>query len=722
MVTPAAAPLTFKVHGLDCAEEVAILKREIGPLAGGEDRLQFDVLNARMFVAAEVDAAAVIERVRQTGMRAELVVDGAAPRSAGPGGNRVRNALTAVSGLLTLAGFLLHAWLDGGFAEAIGSEGMGHAHNVPWPVRAVYAVGIICGVWYVLPKAGFALRRLRPDMNLLMVIALTGALLIGEWFEAATVSFLFALSLALESWSVGRARRAVEKLLDLSPPGVRVLHQDHEHVMKPEDVAVGTRFLVKPGERIALDGEVVAGTSDVNEAPITGESIPAEKSPGRIVYAGTVNGSGALEVRSTKVAGDTVLAHIAKLVGQAHARRAPSEQWVDRFARVYTPLVMVLALLVLLVPTLFLGSPWHEASYRSLVLLVIACPCALVISTPVSIVASLASAARHGVLIKGGLFVELPARIQAIALDKTGTLTEGKPAVMEVIPLHAQDPEELLALAAALESRSHHPIARAIVAHAAERGIAKAPVSDFVELQGRGATALWRGVNYWIGSHRYLHERRHLESAELCARIEELSGAGRTVVCIGHDEAVVGLILLADRVRPESARALQALRGAGIAHVAMLTGDNQPTARAIAEQTGVDEVYAELLPDEKVAAVEKLVARYGHVMMVGDGINDAPAMARSTLGIAMGAVGSDAAVEAADVALMSDDLSKLPWLIGLSRRTLRIIRQNIVLSIFIKVLFVVLTFTGGASLWAAISADMGVSLLVIFNALRLLRD
>ena len=721
MVTPSATPLTFKVHGLDCAEEVAILKREIGPLAGGEDRLQFDILNARMFVPAPIDAAAVIERVRQTGMRAELV-GGAAPPAAAAPSHALRTALTTVSGLLTVTGFLLHAWLEGGFAAAIGSEGMGHAHHVPWLVRGVYSIGIVCGVWYVLPKAWFALRRLRPDMNLLMVIALTGAIIIGEWFEAATVSFLFALSLALESWSVGRARRAVEKLLDLSPPTVRVLHKDHEHVMKPDEVAVGSRFLVKPGERIALDGEVLAGVSEVNESPITGESVPSEKSPGKVVYAGTVNGNGALEVRSTKIAADTVLAHIAKLVGQAHARRAHSEQWVDRFARVYTPVVMILAVLVLLIPTLFLGAPWHEASYRSLVLLVIACPCALVISTPVSIVASLASAARHGVLIKGGLFIELPSRIQAIALDKTGTLTEGRPAVMDVIPLDTQHPDELLALAAALESRSHHPIARAIVEHAALRGIAKAPVSDFVELQGRGATARWKGVHYWIGSHRYLHERRHLESPELCVRIEELSGAGRTVVCLGHEQAVVGLILLADQVRPESARAVQALRAAGIAHVAMLTGDNQPTARAIAEKTGVDEVYAELLPNEKVAAVEKLVAKYGHVMMVGDGINDAPAMARSTVGIAMGAVGSDAAVEAADVALMSDDLLKLPWLISLSRRTLRIIRQNIVLSIFIKVLFVVLTFTGGASLWAAISADMGVSLLVIFNALRLLRD
>lgn len=720
-----AEKFEFQVHGLDCAEEVAILRRELGPLVGGDAKLSFDVLNGRMLVDANgVSPQIIMDRVRQTGMRAEIRGEQHTPETVKRElrERRIRTAVTAASGLFAVMGFTVHAWAEGGITNAFGSEGMGIAHHVPLQAQILYIAGILCGTWFVLPKAWFALRRARPDMNLLMMIAVAGAIAIGEWFEASTVSFLFALSLSLESWSVGRARRAVEKLLDLSPPSVRVIHNDHQHDTRPELVKIGSLFLVKPGERIALDGIVVSGVSDINESPITGESIPVEKSPGSAVYAGTVNGNGAIEVRSTKAAGDTMIAQIAKMVGQAHARRGPSEQWVDQFARIYTPVVIALAALVLIASPFVLGVDWSSSIYRSLVLLVIACPCALVISTPVSIVAALASAARHGVLIKGGLFIELPARIKAIALDKTGTLTEGKPAVVEVRSLDESDERELLGLAAALESRSHHPLARAIVEHAAVNGIRPAQVSEFVEMQGRGATAVWNGVKYWVGSHRYLHERQHLESAELHDLIEELSGPGRTVVCVGHDRAVIGLILLADRVRTESANAIAALRRAGIEHIAMLTGDNQPTADAIARQTGVDEVYAELLPDEKVTAVEKLVAKYGHVIMVGDGINDAPAMARSTVGVAMGAAGSDAAVEAADVALMSDDLSKLPWLIRLSRRTLSIIRENIVLSLAIKILFVILTFTGGASLWAAIAADMGVSLLVIFNALRLLRN
>jgi len=713
------AQLEFKIHGLDCAEEVAVLKREVGPVVGGEEHLAFDILNGKMTVLAGApnpDAEAVAAAVARTGMRAEAWRE----RETEAGGfweRRGRTVMTAASGILLAAAFALHAWLAGGVVAALVAEG----GAVPVPARILYGLAIVAGAWFIVPKAWIAARRFRPDMNLLMTIAVAGAVGIGEWFEAATVAFLFALSLLLESWSVARARRAVEALMDLAAPMVRVRREDGtEEELPPEAVAPGARFIVRPGEKIPLDGRVVSGTSEVNQAPITGESQPAPKEPGEEVFAGTINGSGVLEVISTRPAADTTLAHIIRLVEEAQSRRAPSEQWVERFARVYTPAIIGLAVAVLVVPPGLFGAPWEDWIYRSLVLLVIGCPCALVISTPVSIVAALAAAARNGVLVKGGLYMEEPARLRALALDKTGTLTEGRPKVVEVIPLNGHTETEVLERAAALEARSEHPLARAIVEYAGQRGIAPKPAEDLRAIPGKGATARLDGRTFWLGSHRYLHERDQ-ETAGIHERLEALSGAGRTVVIFGNDTHVCGMIALADTVRPEARPAVEALRRLGIGHIAMLTGDNEPTARAIAEEIGIDEVYAELLPQDKVATVERLVEKYGHCGMVGDGINDAPAMGRASVGIAMGAAGSDAAIEAADIALMSDDLSRLPWLVGHSRRTLSIIRQNITLSIAIKVLFVVLTFAGHASLWAAIAADMGVSLLVISNALRLLR-
>ena len=408
------------------------------------------------------------------------------------------------------------------------------------------------------------------------------------------------------------------------------------------------------------------------------------------------------------------------MVGESQSRRAPSEQWVERFARYYTPIVIGLALLVFLLPPLLLGGEWGDWWYRSLVLLVIACPCALVISTPVSIVAALTASARNGVLVKGGLHMEAPAGLQAVALDKTGTLTEGQPSVVEVVPLGGHDETELLERVAAIESRSDHPLALAIVAFAQRRQVKFTPAEELQIVPGKGATARFKGRMVWLGSHRYLEERGQ-ETEEVHRRLEALSAAGCTVVVVGNESHVCGLIALADKVRPEARQAIQALRDQGIKHVVMLTGDNQGTARAIAAQTGVDEVHAELLPADKVTCVESLVTQYGSVAMVGDGVNDAPALARATLGIAMGAAGSDAAIETADIALMSDDLAKLPWLICHSRRTRAVIRENIAFSLTVKALFVILTLAGHASLWAAISADVGATLLVIFNGLRLLR-
>jgi Cd2+/Zn2+-exporting ATPase len=465
---------------------------------------------------------------------------------------------------------------------------------------------------------------------------------------------------------------------------------------------------------------VVDGHGGVDQSPITGESVPVEKSPGDEVFAGTINGDGSLTVESTKPSTETTLARITRMVGEAQSRRAPSEQWVETFAKYYTPAVMALAVAVLLVPPLAFGGPWGLWVYRALVLLVIACPCALVISTPVSIVAALTAAAKNGVLIKGGVYVEAPARLKAIAMDKTGTLTLGKPAVVEVVPLSGHTEQELLERVAALEAHSTHPLAHAILAHAKERAVTVPTADEFKNLPGKGASGRVNGTAYWVGSHRYLEERGQ-ETPDVHERLEALSRSGKAVVVVGNDRHVCGFIALADTVRPEARQAVSDLRAAGIEHVVMLTGDNRGTADAIAKETGVDEVHAELLPGDKVTKVEELVAKYGTVAMIGDGVNDAPAMGRATVALAMGAIGTDAAIETADIALMSDDLAKLPWLVRHSRRAVAVIRQNIIFAVAVKAVFVALTLAGYSSMWAAVAADSGATLLVVANALRLLR-
>ena len=609
----------------------------------------------------------------------------------------------------------------GGIWAALDSEAVGLVHSVPTASVFSYLIGIAAGMYSVLPKAWHAAKNFRPDMNLLMTIAVVGAALIGQWLEAVTVAFLFSVSLLLESWSVARARRAVAALMDLAPQTARIRQADGSQTeVSPETVLPGTVFTVRPAEKIPLDGIVVAGTSDVNQAPITGESLPVSVEMGSKVFAGTINGNGALEVECTTTASNTTLASIIRMVGEAQSRRAPSEKWVEKFARIYTPVVMAIALLILVVPPLLLAEPWLDWFYRALVILVIACPCALVISTPVSVVAGLASAARNGVLIKGGLYIETPASLNAIALDKTGTLTKGKPAVVEVVPMSGHDDAELLQRVASLESHSNHPLASAIVAAANERGVAIPEANGVEIIQGKGATGQINGKRYWLGSHRYLQQRNQ-ETPAVQKQLQAMQRAGRTVVVVGNESHVCGFISLADKIRPAAADSLRQLRQLGIQHLVMLTGDNQGTADAIALEAGIDEIHAELLPADKVNAVQSLVQKYGSVAMVGDGVNDAPAMGQATLGIAMGAAGSDAAIETADIALMSDDLAKLPWLIRHSRRTVSIIRQNILFALAVKVLVVVLTVVGFASLWAAIAADMGASLLVIFNGLRLLR-
>ena len=713
---------SYKVQGMDCAEEVAVLKQAVGPLVGGVDRLAFDVLNGRMTVAdvaRDVPEKAIVGAVASTGMSA-VPWAAQAVKDRTDDHRRQQALFTAASGVCVLIGLGLHVVLAGGFAEAWKLLGTHAGQPAPWPEVAAYLAAVLAGGRFVVVKAWYAARNLRPDMNLLMTVAVLGAMAIGEWFEAATVSFLFALSLAIESWSVGRARRAIAALLDLAPPSARLLRPDGSEATVPvAEVRPGDSFIVPAGARIPLDGRVVAGASTVNQAPITGESVPVEKEPGTEIFAGTINGDGTLTVEATKSAEDTTLARIIHMVEEAHARRAPAEQWVERFARIYTPTVMALALLVFLLPPLFLGGDWHEWFYRALVLLVIACPCALVISTPVSIVASLAAAARAGVLVKGGAFIEMPAHLRAIAMDKTGTVTRAEPEVIKVVPLGDHTEAELVARAAALEARSTHPLARAILRYAEQHKIAAAPAADVQVLRGKGLTGLFNGESFWLGSHRYVMERGQ-DTVETAQQAEALEADGNTVIVVGNPQHVCGLLAVADTIRPEARQIVKQLHAAGIAHVVMLTGDNRVTAEAIAREVGIDEVHAELLPEDKVKKIEELVGRYGTVAMVGDGVNDAPALARATLGIAMGAIGSDAAIETADIALMTDDVSKLPWLVRHAQRTLRIIRQNITFSLAIKAVFFILTFLGLASLWGAIAADIGASLLVVLNGLRLL--
>lgn len=706
---------------MDCAEEVQVLKAELTPIPGVGD-LAFDLLHAKLIIEYDPDQTGpdrLRSAIHRTGMKAaEWEEADSVPVPPTHWQTHGRAIMSSLSGVFLLLGFSVH-WAHTDLLTALDLR---EGAAVTTLAAAFYCMAILTGGWHILPKALITARHLRPDMNLLMTVAVIGAIGIGKWFEAASVAFLFSLSLALEAWSVGRARHSISALMAMVPPKARILcpHDKKEELVDVGRVAVGTMVIVRPGEKFPLDGRVLHGTTHVNESPITGESMPVAKETGSEVFAGTINGDGAIEFESTKPARDTTLARIVKLVGAAQSRRSPSEQFVEVFARYYTPAILALAVAVALLPPSMAGQSWSAWFYSALALLVIGCPCSLVISTPISIVAALAGAARHGVLVKGGLYMEEPAKIKALAFDKTGTLTEGRPQVVRTVPLNGHTESELLSIAASIESRSEHHLARAIVQAAQERDLPVNPAAQYQALPGKGATAHLNGDAYWVGSHRYLSERG-METEALMKQVNDLSVPGVSVVTLGNDEHVCGLIAVADRVRSHAAEAVESLRNAGIGHLVMLTGDNRQTAAAVARDLRMDEVHAELLPEDKVAAVEKLVAVHGHVAMVGDGVNDAPAMARASLGIAMGAAGTDVALETADIALMTGDLTRLPWLVRHSRRCVKIIRQNIVLSLVIKSMFLALALSGHPSLWAAIAADMGVSLLVVANALRLLK-
>ncbi len=749
----------LRVEGMDCADCALQLEQAIGQLPGVA-RCQVDFASARMMLdldPARVDREAVVARVRSLGYEAaeERAVVTQPPRRRGALDfltfllRRRQNALTLFAGVSILLA-LAASW-----SQAI-------TPLAPW----LYGMAAVVGGYPIARKAVNVARFTRAlDMNLLMTLAAVGALAIGEFAEAALVVFLFSLGEALEGYTADRARQSIRSLMALAPAEATALRpcldcaghrgqalpdgriyttgpcpwcEPHEQRVPVEKLVVGDRILARPGERIAMDGRVISGRSAVDQAAITGESMPVDKGPGDDVFAGSINGNGALEVEVTRLVADNTISRIIQMVEEAQGRRAPVQRWVDRFARWYTPAVVAVAAVVGLAPPLLGGQPWMDAAdvghgwlYRALALLVIACPCALVLSTPVSLVSALSAAARQGVLIKGGAYLEALSRVAVIAFDKTGTLTVGRPTLQGVVcqASEGHDPggacaecERVLALAAAVERRSEHPLAQAVLSGAQARGVAGlyGGASEVNALAGRGVQGRVNGSLVTVGSHRYFDaEYPHREA--LCRQVARVEAMGHTTMLVHDGQQVRGFLALADQARAESTAVLTQLKQLGVRRTVMLTGDNAATARTLAASLGVDEARAELLPQDKAAVVRELAARYGSVAMVGDGVNDAPALAAATVGIAMGGAGVDQALETADIVLMGDDLAKLPWTVRLSREALAIVRQNIIFSLGVKLTFALLALAGMASLWMAVFADVGASLIVIINGMRLLR-
>ncbi|MEE8504192.1 MAG: HAD-IC family P-type ATPase [candidate division NC10 bacterium] len=740
----ATTPLTsvFEVEGMHCADEVTTLEKKLSPLPGVAD-LTADIVGRRLRVKhdpGQTSRHQLIEAIGETGMTARATGDGRTITPAEPLWSRHKRViLTATSGAVT------------GIAMLLSLSGYPREVTIP-----MYLAAVVTGGFYIARRGLLAARQFNLDINFLMSVAVLGAMYIGEWAEAAAVTVLFALAELLESWSMDRARNAIRSLMELAPPQALVRRNGQEHTLPVEEIHVGDILIIRPGEKIPLDGRVTKGISAINEAPITGESMPVEKREGDDVFAGTINQQGSLEVEVRHLAGDTTLARIIHLVQEAQAQKAPSQRFVDQFAKYYTPAVIAGAILVAIIPPVLMGEPFNSWLYRALVLLVISCPCALVISTPVTIVSGLARAAKSGVLIKGGRYLEGIGGLRAIAFDKTGTLTRGTPTVTDIIVLgsgfivhgsqeadqgssfmvHGSEKDsvpalnsrlstldhtqrEVLRIAAAIEAQSEHHLGHAILQKARALELTWPAVEAFLAQTGRGVQARVEGRTYFLGNHRFAEEVGFC-SSDVEAQLAALERQGKTTVILGTDQGAIGLIAIADQLREEVADAFQTLRAAGIHRLVMLTGDNRGTAEAIAQRLGIEEYLADLLPEDKVEKVRELSRRYGTVGMVGDGVNDAPALAAANIGIAMGAAGTDQALETADVALMGDDLTKLPFAIMLGRHAVRVVQQNITISLAIKALFLALAVPGYATLWMAVGADMGASLLVIFNGLRLL--
>jgi Cd2+/Zn2+-exporting ATPase len=707
----------FLIQKMDCPTEEKLIRDRFRALDGIES-MQFNLMQRELTVQHHLASiAGLTAALSQLGLDPVVKSDSLAvagepgtetvPVSADYRIPRIKWLLMAVSGLSALGAEMV-AWTSG--AEQ------------SWPVICLALLAIATGGIDTLKKGWIALRHFSLNMNFLMSLAVIGAAIIGQWPEAAMVIFLFAAAEMIEAMSLDRARNAIAGLMAMAPDLANVRGADGQWSALPaRRVMAGAVARVKPGERVALDGIVLSGQTTINQAPITGESMPVEKRPGDQVFAGTVNERGEFEYRVTAPQADSVLSRIVKSVQQAQGEQAPTQRFVDQFARYYIPAVVILALVVGLVVPIVLNVAFLPWVYKALVLLVIACPCALVISTPVTVVSGLAAAAKHGILIKGGVYLEEGAKLKAIALDKTGTITHGKPSVTDVIAMSDRGAEELTRLAASLSVRSDHPVSSAVVSHWNDVKV-EGPlldVSNFEAVPGRGVKGTIGGDTYYLGNHRMVHELG-VCGAGVESKIDALEKEGKTVVMLSSTAAPLLIIAVADTIRPTSAAAIADIKAMGL-DVVMLTGDNAHTARAIGAKVGISETLGDLLPEDKLQAIKALSLKYGHVGMVGDGTNDAPALAKATIGFAMGAAGTDTALETADVALMDDELGKLVSFLRLSTQTRTVLRQNIVLALGIKAVFLVLALSGHATLWMAVFADMGTSLLVVFNGLRLLR-
>jgi len=689
---------TYTIEGMDCGSCAATIEKHLTRNPKVEEvRVNFST--GKMQIVHQTDEKQIIKEVKRAGFNASLTSNKKVSEVSS--GRKI--SVTTISGILLVLGF------------------MGSLINGPQTlIHVLYAASIVIGGYKPARSAFYAIKSKSLDMNVLMVSAAIGAALIGEWLEGATVVWLFAVGNALQNRSIERTRESIRGLINLAPSEALVKMGD-QFITKPvEEIVLGDIIIIKPGEKIPLDGEVSAGLSSVNQAPITGESMPVDKEKGDPVYAGTVNESGSLEVVVTKLVEDTTIAKIIHLVEEAQEKKAPTQAFIDRFAQIYTPIVFALALFIMVVPPLIGFGTWNEWLYKGLALLVVACPCALVISTPVAIVSAIGNAARNGVLIKGGTFLEKAGAITAIAFDKTGTLTEGRPKVSEIITLKGNE-DEMISIARTIEEHSIHPIAKAITAYASERNIETKIGDTFRAIVGKGAQATIDGVEYFVGNPKLFIEM-NVPLTALNDRIQTLQEDGNTLIIVGTRTEVLGLIAVADSIRDITVSAIRDLKLIGVDEMVMLTGDNEGTAKKIAAKTGIDRYFAELLPEDKVSVVKQLQEEGKKVAMVGDGINDAPALATADLGIAMGGAGTDTAMETADIVLMADNLEKLPHTINLSRKALTIIKQNVWFSLLTKLAALALIFPGLLTLWMAVLADTGAALLVILNSMRLLRQ
>jgi Cd2+/Zn2+-exporting ATPase len=693
---------TLFVSGICCADEEIVARKKLRSLDGVKD-FNFNLITQKLNITHTCAEDTIIDALNSCGFKTQKssFVD-----TQQTFWEKHSNLIfTSASGLLTFLGIVLNYFEVDAYI------------TIP-----VFLAAVISGGWRIALKGYKALLNIALDMNFLMTIATVGAVVIGEFAEAAAVIFMFSLALLLESYSVDRTRKAIKSLMAISPSVAAVKNGIFE-VLKPvELVDVGEIVIIRPGERIPLDGVITSGRSTINESVITGESIPLMKEAGSQVFAGTINGKGTFEFRVTKLQQDSVLSRIIHLVEEAQTERSESQTFVEKFSRYYTPTVTLSAVLIAVIPPVFLSQPFNEWFYRALVMLVIACPCALVISTPITIVSGLTNAARNGVLIKGGRYLEEIGKLTAIAIDKTGTLTEGKPVVQDIIPLNSYPKDELLRIAATVESNSEHHVADAILIKAYEEDIEfqQLVCTNFESIPGKGIKGTIGGKNYILGNHIFCEEH-NLCNNEIELLLEKLESEGKSIVVIIEDQIPIGLISVTDTTREESKHAIQELRRKGIKNIIMLTGDNESTAQSIAKELGIDDVRSQLLPEEKVNAIRKLKAIHGSVGMIGDGINDAPALAASSIGIAMGTAGTDAAIDTANIVLMSDSLSKVSETMSLSKKTLRIIKQNITIALITKAVFLTLGACGVATLWMAILADDGAALIVILNGLRLLK-